>query len=144
MDDLVAIRNRAGKKQGIENDIKEYMLTIETPKNLLLFFPYKFSFVESGELEDDCKTIVSALNEDYRASLLYRNSLHPLLDTYALFLFDYYFVLCQWDGQQLEYLECIPIEKSKTFMHLALTYCEDWHEKYDVILRELRQQKEQH
>ena len=143
LDELLVIRNCTGKKQGIDNDVKEYMLTIETGKNLLMFFPYRFSFETPGILEEDCRTIADAIDHDHRISLQYRSSLCPRLDTYIVFLYDYYFVLCRWNGKNVDFLECIPVEESDTFMHLALTYCEDWNEKYDIVLQELRKQKEQ-
>lgn len=141
LDQLLQIRNSAEKSQSIDNDIREYMLTIETSKNLLLFFPYRFSFEAASELSDDCISIAKAVESDFGVSLRYRANLHPQLDTYLLYLYDYSFVLCQWNGTRLDFLEAIPVEKSDTFMHLALEYCEEWDEKYDVVLQKLRQQK---
>lgn len=117
------------------------MLTLETPKNLLLFLPYRFFFEIGGELSDDCISIAKAIGSDFGVSLRYRSDLHRQLDTYLLFLYDYSFVLCRWIDNRLDFLEAIPVEESDTFMHLALTYCEQWSEKYDVVLQELRQQK---
>lgn len=139
---LLEMRNKAGKKQGLENDVQGYMKIIETHKNLMMFFPYRFSYDIPGKLEDDCCSIAKAIESDYSVSLKYRSSLYPLLDTYIIFLYDYFFVLCKWNGESVDFLECIPIEKSETFMYLALTYCEEWNEKYDVVLQELRQQKD--
>ena len=141
IEQLLQIRDNAGKKQGIDNDIREYVLTIETPKNLLLYYPYRFFFEVAGKLSDDCISITKAVESDFGVSLRHRANLHPQLDTYLLYLYDYSFVLCQWNGTELDFLETIPVEKSDTFMHLALTYCEEWTEKYDVVLQELRQQK---
>ncbi len=141
IEQLLRIRDNAGKEQGIDNDIKEYMLTIETPKNLLLFYPYRFSFDVAGTLTDDCISIAKAMESDFGVSLQYRANLYQQLDTYLLFLYDYSFVLCRWNDNRLDFLEAIPVEKSDIFMHLAWEYCEEWDEKYDVVLQELRQQK---
>lgn len=141
LDQLLQIRNSTEKRQSIDNDIRKYMLTIETPKNLLLFLPYRFFFETNGELSDDCISIAKAVESDFGVSLRYRANLRPQFDTYLLFLYDYSFVLCQWNGNRLDFLEAIPVEESDTFMHLALTYCREWAEKYDVVLQELRQQK---
>ena len=142
IDELLAIRDQATKKQGIENDIAEYFNTIETDKNLLLFFPYRFWFTEPGELQDDINSIIYNCNEDFAVTLNYRaNKLQPR-DTFFVFLYDYYFVLCKWENEMLIFLESIPVEKSETFRHIALTYCSsEWGEKYDVVLQELKQEK---
>ena len=38
-------------------------------------------------------------------------------------------------------MDSVSVEKSDTFMHLALTYCEEWSEPYDIILQMLREGK---
>ena len=67
--------------------------------------------------------------------------LHPSLDTFFVFLYDYYFVLCKWSESSLRFLEAIPVERSDTFQHIALTYCKEWSQKRDVILRMIQERK---
>ncbi len=58
LEQLLAARKKATKKQGIEDDIKEYFDTLEVRKHLLLFFPYLFSFEQPGDLLTDIRSIV--------------------------------------------------------------------------------------
>lgn len=143
IEELLAIRNKATKKQGIENDILNYFETLETEKNLLLFFPYLFSFEKTTDIISDIQSIIASCNEDFGISLKYRSALFPTLDTFFVFLYDYYFVLCKWEDSQLIFLEGIPVEESDTFMHLIWEYCDGsiLVQKYDVILRMLQERK---
>ena len=138
---LLAIRESATKKQGIENDISEYLDTLEVKKNLLLFFPYRFSFEQPGDLSTDIRCIVKLCGEDFGTTLHYRAMLYPSLDTFFVFLYDYYFVLCKWSESSLCFLEAIPVERSDTFQHLALSYCHNWSQKRDVYLRMIQEGK---
>lgn len=61
IEDLLAIRNKATKKQGIENDILNYFETLETEKNLLLFFPYLFSFEKTTDKISDTQSIIDKI-----------------------------------------------------------------------------------
>jgi len=107
IEQLLAVREDATKKQGIENDISEYLDTLEVRKNLLLFFPYRFSFEHPGDLSTDIRCIVKLCNEDFGTTLHYRAMLYPTLDTFFVFLYDYYFVLCKWSQSSLCFLEAI-------------------------------------
>lgn len=141
IEQLLAIRKSATKKQGIENDIGEYFDTLEVEKNLLLFFPYRFSFEQPGDLQTDIRCIVKLCYEDFGTTLEYREKRYPSLDTFFVFLYDYYFVLCKWSKSSLRFLEAIPVERSNTFQHLSLTYCHEWSQKRDVYLRMLQEGK---
>ena len=141
IEQLLTIRKRATKKQGIENDISEYFDTLEVGKNLLLFFPYRFSFEQPEDLLIDIRCIVKMCHEDFGTTLDYRARLYPSRDTFFVFLYDYYFVLCRWSGSSLCFLEAIPVERSDTFQHLSLTYCHEWSQKRDVYLRMIREGK---
>ena len=121
--------------------MNEYMSTLNTNKNLLLFFPYRFDYEEKGELMDDVLSVVEQCNEDFCVTLNYRAQQYPTLDTFFAFLYDYYFILCKWMEGRLTFVEIIPVEQSTTFMHLALSYCNNWAEKYDVILQEIRKKQ---
>ena len=71
----------------------------------------------------------------------YRAQQYPTLDTFYAFFYDYSFILCKWIEKRLTLIETIPVERSTTFMHLALTYCNNWTEKYDVTLQEIRKKQ---
>ena len=137
IEELLVAQANTSKKQGIDNDIKQYMETIMVKKNLLLFFPYLFKFDEPRELMDDIETIVASINEDFAVSLDYRAKFYPALDTFFVFIYKAYFALCKWKDDGLSLLDIIHIEKSETFMHLVLDYCDEFSEMYDAFLQEL-------
>lgn len=139
--DIFDLCSHSSKKQGIENDVDEYMSTLNTNKNVLLFFPYRFDYEEKGELMDDVLSVIDQCNEDFCVTLNYRAHQYPTLDTFFAFLYDYYFILCKWIDGRLTFIETIPVERSTTFMHLALAYCDNWAEKYDVTLQEIRKKQ---
>ena len=141
VEELLSIQKHAGKQQGVENDIKEYMQTISTPKNLLLFLPYRYSFDTIEDVDNDCREIAAAVSNDFAPSLRYRKLLYPEHDTFFVFMYDYVFAFCQWCNDRLVFIETVPIESSRTFMHLSQKYGEDWSEKYDVILKQIREKR---
>ncbi len=139
IDELLSIRARATKKHGIDHDIGCFLDKIETNKNLLLFFPYKFSFETPGDPSEDILTIVGACEADFAPSLSYRSKIHDGLDTFFVFMYDYDFVLCKWENNHLHFIERIDVEASETFMHISQIYCLEWGERYDAILQMLNQ-----
>ena len=140
IEELKIIHQTEYKKQCIDNDIHDYLDTIATKKNLLLFFPYRFQFNKAGILNEDVKAVISCIQDDFGESFRYRESLNPGHDTFFLTIYDYYFVLCSWNNNALSLLDIIPVEESESFMHLALDYCDGWSEKYDIILQEIRKE----
>ena len=124
--ELLKMRAQATKKQGIENDIAEYLNTIETKKNLLLFFPYRFYFEAPQDVADDIRTIIYLCQEDFGITLCYRENLYPELDTFFVFLYNHSFVMCKWTSGNMVYLDSVSVCNSKTFMHLVHSYCKTW------------------
>ena len=141
IEELMMIQNKKTRVQGLENDISEYLDTLNTNKNLLLLFPFRFRFETPGNSKNDILTIVKLLNNNFSESLQYRSKQYESLDTFFSFFYDYTFVLCKWDKDHLLFIESIPVEKSKTFMHLASTYCHNWDKKYDFFLQRLKEKK---
>ncbi len=80
---------------------------------------------------EDVLSVVELCNVDFGVTLRYRSNCHPSRDTFFAFLYNYDFVLCRWEKEQLVFLELICSEKLKTFIHLAFTFCDDWKEKHD-------------
>lgn len=126
IDEILTMCKQATKRKVLESDVKKYMETLETKKNLLLFFPFRFYYEHKGEIVDDIMTVIKECEKDFGITLNYRTQIYPLLDTFFVFLYENYFVLCQWIDGQLIHLETIQIDKSKTFMYLSQTYCKGW------------------
>lgn len=137
IEDLLSIRAQATNTRGMAHDINSLLNKLETKKNLLLFFPYRFRFEKPGDKADDILTIVEAYGADFGPVLSYRSQKNMDLDTFFVFMYDYDFILCKWENNHLQFLEQLDIEVSNTFMHISQTYCDEWRERYDVILQML-------
>lgn len=118
IDDFVAIRNRDNLPQGIEQDIKHLIITLETNKHLLTIFPYYFHFDDNDDFKLGLQIAIDGLNSDFRKALNYREQLLPMRDTYLCFIYLRHFIITQWHDGKLHFTETVPIEKSPLFMKL--------------------------
>ena len=136
IEELLAIRTKATKRRDMAYDINRLLNKLETKKNLLLFFPYRYRFEIPGDKTDDILTIVGKCDDGFGTVLSYRSQKFIDLDTFFVFMYDYDFILCKWENSHLHFLEQLDIEVSKTFMHISQTYCdEEWGARYDVVLQ---------
>lgn len=117
MEELKAKRH-SKKRQGIDADLKFFLQTLETQKNILMFFPYEF-FTET----DNCfsivtSNIVESLNNDFSVSLRYRKEFAPEYDTYFIFLYHGFFVFLKENKGELEILDKVKETESPTYLKL--------------------------
>ena len=120
---LQKLRTAKIKKHGIENDIIEFLETLETRKHLLLFFPYEFEFQNKYKFLDGITQIQNALNSDFRCSMQYRvHEVGSNFDTYFAFIYDGSIVFMIEESFHLSHIDSIALTKSPTYMHL-LSYC---------------------
>ena len=116
---LQKLRTTKVKKQGIENDIIEFLETLETRKHLLLFFPYEFEFQNKYKFLDGITQIKNALNSDFRCAMQYRaHEVGSDLDTYVAFIYDNSIVFMIEEATHLSYIERVDLTKSPIYMHL--------------------------
>ena len=94
------------------------MKTLETNKNLFLFFPYNIYFDENDNILQGQNIAIQAVETDFRQVLTYRAQLRPTRDTYVCFLYAHRFILTTWKNDSLLFLVAVPIEKSPFFMKL--------------------------
>lgn len=120
---LYELREKHPKKQGIDNDICELLSTLETRKNLLLFFPYEFYYKTNVDFSVGLCEIQKGLQGDFGTAMKYRADHVPDKDTYFVFVFQNKFVVLQ-----VADFECIEIVETKeipTYTRLYNDYC-DW------------------
>lgn len=117
-DELVAIRNRDNFPQGIEQDIKRLIITFETNKHLIAFFPYYFYFDDNHDFKLGLQIAIDGLNSDFRKVLKYREQLLPTRDTHLCFIYLHHFIITEWHDGRLLLADTVPIEKSPLFMKL--------------------------
>ncbi len=118
LDDLLHIRGQESCDDQVERDIVQLMKTLETDKNLFLFFPYNIYFDENDNILQGQNIAIQAMEADFRQVLTYRGQLLPARDTYVCFLYAHRFILTTWKNGSLLFLDAVPIEKSPLFMKL--------------------------
>lgn len=118
LEDLVCIRNQTSRRNQVEQDVIQLMKTLETDKNLLLFFPYNIYFDDPDDILRGQDIAIHGIEADFRQVLTYRSRHHPNRDSYVCFLYAHRFVITVWEKASLHFVDAIPIEKSPLFMKL--------------------------
>ena len=122
--DLINLRTQKNLYD-IDKDIQQVLLTLETAKNLLLFFPYVFYYEKEIIFEQAIQSTVDAVNSDFSEVLKYREKVCPSLDTYLCYLLSGHFIITQWTNDSLRFVEAVPLDSSPTF-NVLLDYSDDF------------------
>lgn len=124
--DLYCIRQKGTKAHGIENDIFTMLKMLETKKNLLLFFPYNFTFDKPHQYEEAAKSISEALTQDFCVAFEYRDiQIQNKYDTLLTCFYKDSFLVFSWNDQKMRVIDNIGIEKMPTFLNLY-RYADMW------------------
>lgn len=118
IEELKVIRGSEYKQQTVEFDIQKYLDTLETKKNILLFYPCQFYFGPQYQHNRSIENFTYALNSDFASSFAYRALIAPDYDTFFVTIYYTDFVLFEVKNNKASYLESIPTGKYPTFMHL--------------------------
>ena len=124
LDDLERIRNTTGLSQ-IEKDVQVFLKKLETKKNLLLFYPYEFSFAKNQHPEDGIEILTTALQNDFVNAFRYRSMVLPDFETYLTTVYYNDFALYKIIDNQLILMDVVPGNNCPTFTHLR-SYKELW------------------
>lgn len=117
LDDLEKIRYNTGLSQ-IENDIQVFLKKLETKKNLLLFYPYEFSYQGNIHPEGEIELLTSALQDDFVNAFRYRSKVLPNYDTFLTTVYYNNFILFRIIDNQLELMNVVSGNDCPTFKHL--------------------------
>lgn len=124
LEDLERIRNHTDLLP-YEKDIQVFLKKLETKKNLLLFYPYEFSFSENQHPEDEIKILTTALQNDFVNAFRYRSKVLPNFETYLTTVYYNDFVLFKIVDNKLVLMDIVPGNDCPTFEHLR-SYEEFW------------------
>ena len=124
LEDLERIRSNTDLLP-YEKDIQVFLKKLETKKNLLLFYPYEFSFSESQHPEDEIKILTTALQNDFVNAFRYRSKVLPNFETYLTTVYYNDFVLFKIVDNKLVLMDIVPGNDCPTFEHLR-SYEEFW------------------
>lgn len=126
LSDLIELRNSDIKKYGIENDVCTALRIFETKKNLLLFFPYKFTFEKLHLYDVAVKSITEALNHDFGSAFLFRNQYANGYDTFLTCIYkEVFLIYCVCSGE-LQLCDSVATNDIKTFTRLLDDYGDWW------------------
>ena len=117
LEDLERIRNDTGLLP-FEKDIQVFLKKLETKKNLLLFYPYEFSFTDNQHPEDEIEVLTTALQNDFVNAFRYRSELLPDFETYLTTVYYNDFVLYRIVDNKLDLMDIVPGSDCPTFEHL--------------------------
>lgn len=123
---LFRIRNSASKTSGIDNDICTVLETLETKKNILLFFPYEFSFDVPHTEYEAIYSISQGINNDFQAAFRYREKVADGYDTFLLCLYDDIFLVFEVNNQEVDLCEMLNSSEINTFADLCLLYTDKY------------------
>ena len=116
--ELNEIRNGRSKKRGLENDICSVLKVLETKKNLLLFFPYKFSFVEPHEFDLAIKSISDGLFNDFHVAMQYKDEFAADFDTFLVCVYEKYFLIFYYNKESFQLCDRVKTSETSSFCKL--------------------------
>lgn len=126
LDDLIELKNSDTKKYGIENDVRTALRKFETKKNLLLFFPYKFTFEKPHPYDEAVKSITEALNHDFRTAFLFRDQYASEYDTFLTCIYREAFLIYCVRDRELQLCDSVATNNIKIFTRLLEDYGDWW------------------
>lgn len=124
LEDLERIRSNTDLLP-YEKDIQIFLKKLETKKNLLLFYPYEFSFTKNQHPEDGIEILTIALQNDFVNAFRYRSMVLPDFETYLTTVYYNDFVLYKIIDNQLILMDVVPGNNCPTFTNLR-SYKELW------------------
>lgn len=103
----------------VEKDVASFLRTLETKKNVLLFFPYEFFYDKEYEFDVGVEGIRKSLSNDFECSMKYRKCIVKDFDTYMSFIYQGYFVFLQEKENKLEFVDKVRLNDSPIYMKLS-------------------------
>ncbi|MBN2962101.1 MAG: hypothetical protein JTJ15_06470 [Streptococcus sp.] len=119
LEELLMFRKKHNKLRSIDDtaDILNVLTTVETNKNILLFFPYKLSLSQGIEIISPIETISKELEKFFLELLKYREK-NTEFDTYLLTEYNDLFLLFSFKTDSIQYLECVKTKDIPTYIKL--------------------------
>ena len=102
----------------IEKDILFFLKTLETKKNILMFFPFKFVYDKEYEFEVSVTQIRDALSNDFFCSMKYRKFVVAGYETYMCFIYNEFIVFMQEEENKFNIVDKVKLSESPTYMKL--------------------------
>ena len=124
LEDLERIRSNTDLLP-YEKDIQVFLKKLETKKNLLLFYPYEYSFTDNPHPKNEIEVLTKALQNDFVSAFRYRSKVLPDFETYLTTVYYNDFVLFKIVDNQLDLMDIVSGNDCPTFKHLR-SYEDIW------------------
>ena len=124
LEDLERIRSNTDLLP-YEKDIQVFLKKLETKKNLLLFYPYEYSFTDNQHPKNEIEVLTKALQNDFVSAFRYRSKVLPDFETYLTTVYYNDFVLLKIVDNQLDLMDIVSGNDCPTFKHLR-SYEDIW------------------
>ena len=119
-DDLCTLSKKDIKimSMGIEKDICSTLDLLKTKKNILVFFPFSFSFDTEYNLEEGAVQIKNALNTDFSNIMKYRHNMVSNFETFLCFIYSDYLVVLKHTEDNFDIVDYVSLRCSPKYMKL--------------------------
>lgn len=119
LEELEKIENGVVFERDIDHEIRAILKILQTRKNLLLFFPYIFDFVEPHDFDDAIKSISDGLHDDFYSAFEYREKYAEDFDTFLTCIYDNKFLIFKCASDEFCFLDRVNARDINSFMHLC-------------------------
>ena len=119
LEELEKIENGVVFERDIDHEIRAILKILQTRKNLLLFFPYIFDFVEPHDFDDAIKSISDGMREDFNSAMEYREKYAENFDTFLICIYDNKFLIFKCTSDEFCFLDRVNARDINSFMHLC-------------------------
>ena len=119
LEELVRFRKNHKPMKFIDDnaDILNVLTTVETNKNVLLFFPYKLVLSQDIEIPNSIEIIAKELEKFFIGLLRYREK-STKFETYLLTEYNESFLLFSFKNDSIQYLESVKTQNLPTYIKL--------------------------
>lgn len=118
IDELNQLRLCTIKEHSIENDISTALKVLETKKNILLFFPYIFTFDIAHEFADAVDSIIKGINSDFQTAFKYREINAVGYDTFLTCIYQEQFLIFQIEACKMYLRDIVVADELPTYVKL--------------------------
>lgn len=115
---LEGLRKEKHSYGSVEYDVISFLLTLETDKNILMFYPLDLYFKNDYNFNYAVAEIKKAMFNDFAEAMKYRSKQVPAKDTFLSFIYDDHLVVLKLDGERCILVDTINTGKSRIYQKL--------------------------
>ena len=117
-DQLEKLRKEKHSYDSVDYDVVSFLRTLETNKNILMFYPLNVYFKNDYNFNYAVVEIKQAMLNDFSEAMKYRRKHVPAKDTFLSFIYDDHLVVLKMDGERCILVDTINTNKSRIYQKL--------------------------